>query len=139
MPGHNDWLAKAAGDLRAARKLVRDDDFTLDSAAYHTQQAAEKSLKAYLVFKGCGVPKIHELERLLKCCLVYDASFEEMRNDAEKLSSYATYTRYPDDYFHIGREEADGAILSAARIFKFVKNKINVISALPQMSIFEDL
>ena len=47
MPGYNDWLAKAASDLISSKKLSKDDDDTLDTAVYHTQQCAEKALKAY--------------------------------------------------------------------------------------------
>lgn len=51
MPGVKEWIKKASVDLKSARKLVRDDDDTLDSAAYFTQQSAEKSLKAYLIYR----------------------------------------------------------------------------------------
>jgi len=44
MPGHDAWLAKASSDLRSAVKLSKDGDDTLDTAIYHTQQCAEKSL-----------------------------------------------------------------------------------------------
>ena len=44
MKGHEAWLAKATSDLKSAKKLIKDDDDTLDTAAYHTQQCAEKAL-----------------------------------------------------------------------------------------------
>jgi hypothetical protein len=31
MPTHNDWLIKALGDLKSAKKLFKDDDDTLDT------------------------------------------------------------------------------------------------------------
>jgi hypothetical protein len=37
MPGLKDLIAKAEGNLQAARKLIKDDDLTFDFAAYATQ------------------------------------------------------------------------------------------------------
>ena len=50
MDKHELWLAKAASDLRlVALALKNNDEAVFESAIYHTQQAAEKSLKAFLV------------------------------------------------------------------------------------------
>jgi HEPN domain-containing protein len=137
MPGVKDWIAKSEGDLRAARKLIKEDDFTLDSAAYSTQQSAEKALKAYIIFKQQPIPKTHDLEKLLENCLQYDSTFDQLRKYAEILSPFATYTRYPDDRFHIDREEALEAIQCAEKILKFVKAKIEPTEKTPQTGLFE--
>jgi HEPN domain-containing protein len=76
MPGVNDWVAKASGDLKASKKLIKDDDDTLDCAAYFTQQSAEKAFKAYLIFKQQPIPRTHDLEKLLKDCIKYDGTFD---------------------------------------------------------------
>ena len=136
MPGVNDWITKAMGDLRSSRKLIKDDNETLDTAAYHTQQCAEKSLKAFLIFKGQKVPKTHDLETLLEYCLDHDQTFAQLRNGTEALSSYATYTRYPDDCFDIDREEVLDAIKHAESILKFVKEKIEHSEIQPQLKLF---
>jgi HEPN domain-containing protein len=47
-----EWMEKAATDLRAARILLHAH--IASSALFHCQQAAEKSLKAFLT--GHGVP-----------------------------------------------------------------------------------
>lgn len=138
MPGVKDWFAKASSNLKAAKKLIRDDDETLDLAAYSTQQSAEKALKAYLVFKQQPVPKTHDLEKLLAICLTHDITFNCLREAAEILSSYATYTRYPDDRFYIDREETCQAIKYAETILKFVQTKIYPSKVLPQQSIWEN-
>lgn len=44
------WLTKAQHDLAAAEVLSQSVLSLLDTAIYHCQQAAEKSLKGYLVF-----------------------------------------------------------------------------------------
>jgi HEPN domain-containing protein len=124
MPGYNDWLEKAASDLRSAQKLTKDGDDTLDTAVYHTQQCAEKALKAYLVFKNQPIPRTHDLQKILELCAQLDFSFKILLNDALDLLPFATYSRYPDDRFFIEREEAIEAIEKARIIFDFVKSKV---------------
>jgi HEPN domain-containing protein len=43
------WLVKARHDWSAATKILSPDCQELDVAAFHCQQAVEKTLKAYLV------------------------------------------------------------------------------------------
>ena len=57
------WLEKAMRDLRAAQLLL--DEELYDEAAFHSQQAAEKALKALLVALRIRPPKTHSLEHLL--------------------------------------------------------------------------
>jgi HEPN domain-containing protein len=46
------WLEKAAKDLDAVRRSVMPlPDQNLETAAYHTQQAAEKGVKALLTYR----------------------------------------------------------------------------------------
>lgn len=124
MPGYHDWLEKAASDLRSSQKLTKDGDDTLDTAVYHTQQCAEKALKAYLVFKNQPVPRTHDLQKILELCAQLDYSFKILLNDVLDLLPFATYSRYPDDRFLIERQEAIEAIDKAKTIFDFVKNKV---------------
>ena len=42
------WLTKAHSDLRSACALMALAEPATDTAIYHCQQAAEKSLKGYL-------------------------------------------------------------------------------------------
>ena len=61
-----DYLFRAKSDLRAAKfNLGGDDDYDLLIAAYHVQQAVEKTLK--LALKELGVPytKTRRIEDLL--------------------------------------------------------------------------
>lgn len=124
MPGIRDWIVKASGNLSASKKLLAGDDSTLDFAAYATQQSAEKALKAFLVFKAQPIPKTHDLEKLLLTCAKFDESFLMLRYEIMRLLPYATYTRYPDDYFDIDRNEVMQAIEHAEKILLFIKSKI---------------
>lgn len=50
-------LRKARSDLLSARILVEHSPLVLGPAAFHCQQATEKSLKAFLV---CGPYRLNE-------------------------------------------------------------------------------
>jgi HEPN domain-containing protein len=59
-----DWLTRASHDLRSSRALASLDDPLLDTAIYHCQQAAEKSVKAWLQSNDDPFPKTHDIEDL---------------------------------------------------------------------------
>jgi HEPN domain-containing protein len=59
-------LIKAMHDLQNARIISRTPNGPLDTALYHCQQAAEKSLKGYLVSRDQAFTKTHEIEPLLR-------------------------------------------------------------------------
>jgi len=59
-----EWLDRAEDDLNAARLLMDSPDLT-HLAAFHAQQAVEKSLKAVIEEYDLGLVKTHSLTRLL--------------------------------------------------------------------------
>ena len=44
------WLEKAQHDLDSAQRLIEIEPMILDNACFHSQQAIEKYLKAYLIY-----------------------------------------------------------------------------------------
>src|SRR5438876_7052251 len=123
MPGHKDWVHKAASDLKAARLLLVDED-TLPNSAYNAHQCAEKALKAYLVFNQRQVHKTHDLELLLKLCTEIHSEFINLKEDVKTLNPYVTDSRYLDDRFSIDQAEAEVAVKKAARILNFINKKM---------------
>lgn len=59
------WLLKAQRDLLAARRLASGTDPFLDIAVYHCQQAAEKAVKGFLVYRDQPFEKTHDVEVLV--------------------------------------------------------------------------
>ena len=55
----------AERDYQAAMILAHAENPQTDAAGFHLQQAAEKSLKAWLVLKGIDYPRTHDLNPLL--------------------------------------------------------------------------
>jgi len=119
------WYEKADEDFLAAEVVIEASPLLYDVSAFHSQQAAEKYLKAFLAFNEIMPPKVHNIKELIDLAVNFDASFEAIR-EAESLSKYAVRSRYPDD-FDIDTKEQAFKILSVARSVKdFVRNKIEI-------------
>ena len=116
------WLTKAAHDLTAARILGGDPEGPLDTAIYHCQQAAEKVVKAFLVFKRSTPEKTHDVRRLVIEATTHEPGFDHLLAAAAALTPYAWEFRYPDDLSETypTRTEFDAALQHAQEIFDFV-------------------
>lgn len=118
------WLIKAENDLRSAKNDLSDPQPITETACFHAQQCAEKSLKAFIVFKEKHVEKTHYLMRLLGICEEFDDTFSELTDVAAELSDYAVTTRYPDDWREIPVTEAEEAVANAEKFLSFVRAKL---------------
>lgn len=87
------WLIKAQRDLASAQRLSVGDNPLLDTAAYHCQQAAEKALKGFLVFRDVRVRKTHDLEELIMETTALTPDYAMLTGAAKRI--YATEFRYP--------------------------------------------
>ena len=80
------WFTFAQNDLRAAQILCAIDTPLLGVALYHIEQAAEKALKAYLVFTGLKFALVHDLPPLLSTCASNDEDFNQFAADMKEIS-----------------------------------------------------
>ena len=120
------WLSKAATDLRAARHDLRASPPLLDVVVFHTQQAAEKALKAFLTWHDVVFRKTHNLEELGEQCLAFDPSLKEIIDRAVPLTEYAWQYRYPGDQLEPSEEEATGAVDLATEVMEAVLQRLPV-------------
>jgi HEPN domain-containing protein len=116
-----EWLLKSKRDLDTANALFEKAYY--DTSIYHTQQCAEKALKAYCVYCLQPLIKTHDLEKILKICINLDKSFEELDLLAISLNGLDVRFRYPDIEFEPEETEVKDAILWAEEILDFVKSK----------------
>ena len=56
------WLTKAEEDLFVVNKLTTDEIIATSTICFHCQQAAEKYLKAFLIYSGKDIVKTHNIE-----------------------------------------------------------------------------
>ena len=116
------WLDKAKSDLLTAQRLLEIEPMILDNACFHCQQAVEKSLKAYLCYKGVDIVKTHSITFLLIECSVFDPIFETI--DPLNLNLFAVGIRYPDDTISPEAEEAKVLYQLAIEINNLIKERI---------------
>jgi len=109
-----DWLRHAWSDLELAR-VGRNSKILLEDLCFHSQQAAEKALKAVLVLKSVPFPKTHNIGTLLDLLSEGSNLPEEVKGSAS-LTDYAVLTRYPGDLEPVTEEE----YLEALRIAQAV-------------------
>ena len=83
-----EWLGKASKDLAVAERLSLDDVPFCDAITFHCQQAAEKYLKALLVFNDIEFPKTHDLEILLNLVATTNSDLAGSLRDVIVLTPY---------------------------------------------------
>jgi HEPN domain-containing protein len=118
------WLAKARQDLEAAAWLLESPQSLNNAVGFHCQQAAEKTLKAYLTYQDEPFEKTHSLVALVGTCLKFTFDFDELRKAATTLTPYAIITRYPGDLPEMSSQEARDALELAQQIWGFVLDRI---------------
>lgn len=121
------WLSKADLDLLTAERLLSfSEEPTIETICFHCQQAVEKYIKAFLIFKEKDFKKVHEIGYLLAIAKEVDGDFEQI-TDAETLTDFAVEVRYPEAlYYELPDEEAHLAFEIAKRVKEFVLKKINI-------------
>ncbi|MEI6684370.1 MAG: HEPN domain-containing protein [Bacteroidota bacterium] len=60
------WIEKAEEDRLVVQQLVAADSTARGAIGFHCQQAAEKFIKAYLIFLGIDPERTHNLEFLVE-------------------------------------------------------------------------
>jgi HEPN domain-containing protein len=114
------WLSKAKGDLKVARHLLGGDADFAFGAAFHAQQAAEKALKAALVWHQVDFPKTHDLGRLSDLLRSAVAQLPVPITQAIALTPYGVEVRYPADLPEPTVSEARDALALAEAVYKAV-------------------
>jgi predicted nucleotidyltransferase/HEPN domain-containing protein len=88
------WLAVAETDLKAVRNNLHGPEPTLEVAAYHCQQAAEKIVKAAPVAVGVDPPRWHNIDDLVDL-LPVEHTLRKPLAPLGRLTPYAVAYRYP--------------------------------------------
>lgn len=120
------WIIKAEKDLLTAERELTFKNPVTESVCFHSQQAAEKFLKAYLVKHQIFFTKTHKIIDLLELCSTVDKSFKSELEDADNLTDYAVTIRYPDVWFEPSLEQAKESLNIAKKVKTFTLKKIYI-------------
>ncbi|MBN1050093.1 HEPN domain-containing protein [Clostridium botulinum] len=123
---YKDWIDKAERDIKSA-KILKEHECGNDVVAFHCEQAVEKSLKAYLIFKGEGIVSGHSLIYLCKVSEKHNNDFKQYIKDCGFLNQYYIETRYPaDNPLIVSDYESEECVKIAEEIYRIVISKLNL-------------
>ena len=126
-----EWLRYAKSDLSTAKHMFENvSPGEIEISCYHTQQCAEKSLKAFLILRMIDPPRTHDLVELVKLCMAHDLKFSTLQQYCTFLNPYGVNARYPNELF-IDDSITKIAIEYAKIIFDFCNNIINNTQTVP--------
>jgi HEPN domain-containing protein len=120
------FARKARSDEITLEKLLDDHDVPDDVLGFHTQQAAEKLLKAALASTGVPPPRIHDLGKLIELLKEAGLSPPASTEEARSLVPWAVEFRYDD----VLDEEFDRA--AARETIKQVRTWLDALLASPK-------
>ena len=93
-----EWIEKAEGDFATAQRELRARKIpNYDAVCFHSQQCAEKYLKAMLQEAGVVFSRTHNLVVLLELLKPVAPSWEMMHPQLQLLNGYAVEVRYPGE------------------------------------------
>jgi len=114
------WLEKASQDLQSARWLLNSPDALYNAVGFHCQQAAEKTLKAFLTWHDEPFEKTHSLVALVGKGLSFDQDLQQLREASVTLTPYAVSFRYPGELPELTLQEAERACTLAEEVWDFI-------------------
>ena len=121
-----DWVKSAELDLKTAKSLSEKAEFSAP-VAFHSQQAAEKSLKAIILEKKLLISRVHDLRKLAKEA---DITQDNILDKLKYLNRFYNPTRYPDAIAGSLEEglptskQAKEALKDAKEVVEFVKKQL---------------
>ena len=93
-----EWISKADADLSTAKRELRARKCpNYDAVCFHSQQCAEKLLKALLTEEGLAFPRTHDLLRLLENLIPGHPDLELLKDVCSDLTAFAVEFRYPGE------------------------------------------
>ena len=116
-----EWIYEGNNDLGLAKFVIDNDGPYYDLVCFHCQQAAEKYLKAYIIYLRLYYKKIHNISYLLNVIKRRKEVPDILFKKAKFLEEYAIDSRYPDHWNDPTLEETKKCIESAEMFKVFIK------------------
>jgi HEPN domain-containing protein len=119
-----EWVQKAEGDFKAAGLLLRGGEDYLSGTTFHAQQAAEKYLKALLVWHQIEFPKTHDIGKLIALTADVVPGLPDILEEAANLTPFGVDFRYPGDYPEVTSTDAETALGLATLVRDATRNQL---------------
>jgi HEPN domain-containing protein len=119
-----EWLSKAEEDFHLAKELMERERISYNPVGFHSQQAAEKYVKALLTRHQIPFPKTHDIEELLVLAEKAVPGLHAELRRAETLSPYGVEIRYPGDRPPLNQQDGARAVELATQVRTVVNEKL---------------
>jgi HEPN domain-containing protein len=97
-----------------------------EDLCFDAQQAAEKAVKALLVWHQIDFPRTHRLAELLGVFQQAGHAVPEEMWQADRLSDHAIVTRYPGHPYPVDEAEYRQAVALAEQVLQWVEGTLGV-------------
>jgi HEPN domain-containing protein len=118
------WLLKANEDLEVAAILINQKPPMVTGAAFHSQQAAEKVLKAFLTWHDQPFKKSHDMRRISQACQKLDATLATATSRLASMTSWAIESRYPGDWDPPAESTVADALEEVSELFRQILSRL---------------
>ena len=115
------YMTHAENDLIVAETMSEDSEAHTGARAFHSQQAAEKAIKAALVASGAEPEWTHDLTSLARE-LPAEWSTGATDSDLDKLSRYVMTARYGG--VAVTKDDADRALDIARAVMNTMRPRV---------------
>ncbi|MGZ8381445.1 MAG: HEPN domain-containing protein [Nitrospira sp.] len=116
-----EWLNRAKSNLARATADINLHGIYLEDLCFDAQQAAEKSIKALLLYRGITFPFVHDLAELVTVLQRNGEEVPPSIAEAARLTRFAVETRYPSLAEAVTREDYNRAVAIAAEVIRWVE------------------
>jgi len=113
---------------RSGKNHTRRRAISWGNSSFHSQQAAEKALKALLVRYQINFPKSHDIAALLLLAEPRAPGIAAALDAARVLTMYAVETRYPDSD-PVSKADASRHVELADGVVTYVRRQLNAYLA----------
>ncbi len=120
-----EWINRAEEDYTIALRESKTEPVIYNAVCFHSQQAAEKYLKALLQELDIEFEKTHDLVFLYEKIKGRLTGLSDKAELLNELSLYAVETRYPG--LSAEKEDAETAIKTMIMVREEVKKSLNTI------------
>ena len=119
-----EWLNRARSNLAKARNMPEASEIYLEDLCFDAQQAAEKAVKAVLIYLGTRFPYVHDLAQLLALVQEAGQNVPEPIKLAAGLSDYAVEARYPGPAEPVTWQEYEDSVTVAEQVVRWAQEII---------------
>jgi len=119
-----EWIEKAEGDLKVARREMGASDPVWNVICFLAQQCGEKCLKAFLEESNVAFPKTHDLVVLLNIAGGELSELKPHKEQLARLSVFGIASRYPGR--QADREAAEDSMKTAEMIRTVLRSRFGL-------------